>query len=139
MESIETTRILTDHIADPENERLEITVIDDPGPGGANHHYEIRGMDFTKNPSSFIGEHPADHDRISILFQNGPIPEAGINGLTHEVLLAIVADRLRGFQTGPYACQENALALLSIEEALESLKKRTRDRIKRGVEGKREA
>jgi len=130
METSLPDRIITDHIADQANERLEITAIDDPGPGGANHYYEI--------PARVIGKHPADQSRLSILFQNGPIPEAGINGLTHEVLLAIVADRLRGFQTGPYACKENEQALLSIEEALESLKKRTRDRIKRGVEGKRE-
>jgi len=139
METINTVRIITDHIADKESDTLEITALDAPGAGGASNHYEITGMDFTKNPALFGAEYPADCDCITILFQNGTIPEAGVNGLTMEALLAIVADRLRGFQTGPYACQENELALLSIEEALDSLKERTRKRIKRGVEGKREA
>jgi hypothetical protein len=52
-----------------------------------------------------------------IQFQNGPIAEAGVNGITQEVLLAIVADRLRSFQAGPYACQENADALSHVSAA----------------------
>ncbi|KVR99176.1 hypothetical protein WK29_30460 [Burkholderia vietnamiensis] len=70
-----------------------------------------------------------------MLFQNGPIAEAGVNGITQEVLLAIVADRLRSFQAGPYACRENALALTKIEEAQHWLQQRTIARMRRGVEG----
>jgi hypothetical protein len=69
------------------------------------------------------------------LFQNGPIPEKGVNGLTQEVLLEICADRLRSFQAGPYACRENALALTKIEEAQMWLQSRTLKRMQRGVEG----
>lgn len=71
----------------------------------------------------------------SRLFQNGPIPESGVNGVTHEVLLAIVADRLRSFQKGPYACKANACALTHIEEAQHWLQQRTIERMRRGVEG----
>ena len=39
---------------------------------------------------------------FEIRFQNGPIAEAGVNGLTHEALLAVLEDRLVGFQSGPY-------------------------------------
>ncbi|RXT29358.1 hypothetical protein B5P46_11800 [Rhizobium leguminosarum] len=70
-----------------------------------------------------------------IYFQNGPINEVGVNGLTHEVLLAIVADRLRSFQAGPYSCKENACALTKIEEAQHWLQSRTLARMRRGVEG----
>ena len=59
----------------------------------------------------------------------------GVNGLTHEVLLAIVADRLRSFQKGPYSCKANACALTHIEEAQHWLQQRTIERMRRGVEG----
>ena len=58
-----------------------------------------------------------------------------MNGLTQEVLLAIVADRLRSFQAGKFACRENALALTKIEEAQHWLHSRTLARMSRGVEG----
>jgi hypothetical protein len=51
------------------------------------------------------------------------------------VLLAIVIDRLRGFQSGDFKCRENTVALTHIETALMWLQKRTRDRSARGVEG----
>lgn len=53
----------------------------------------------------------------------------------NEALLAIVEDRLQGFQSGQYACRENALALTKLQEAMMWLQKRTRDRMARGVEG----
>lgn len=115
-------RTLTDHIVSADQAvQLQINVLDDPGAGGANHVYEI-----TWGPG---------HYRISIYFQNGPIKEAGVNGVTQEALLSIVIDRLRSFQAGPFSCRENALALTKCEEALLWLQKRTLDRIRRGVEG----
>lgn len=50
-------------------------------------------------------------------------------------MLAIVADRLRSFQNGPYACRENAIALTKVEEAQQWLRSRTLARMRRGVEG----
>jgi hypothetical protein len=78
-----------------------------------------------------------DHPRAecSVCFQEGPIALAGVNGISNEALLAIVEDRLAGFQSGEYACRENALALTKIQEAMMWLQKRTRDRAARGVEG----
>ncbi len=72
---------------------------------------------------------------MPISFQNGPIKEVGVNGVTHEALLAILIDRLRSFQAGPYSNRANAIALTKMEEALMWLQQRTRERIKRGVEG----
>lgn len=72
-------------------------------------------------------------------FQEGSIPEVGLNGLTNEALLAVVIDRLRDAQAGPFPCRQNALALTKAEEALMWLHNRTTERIARDVEGKHEA
>lgn len=126
-------RHITDHAVNPANEKLKIAVTDEPGAGGANHRYEITGFD-PYNNSSYNGTFSNPLCTI-ILFQNGPIGEKGVNGLTQEVLLAIVADRLRSFQAGPYACRENALALTKVEEAQHWLHHRTAGRMARGVGG----
>ncbi len=125
-------RTLDEHKINPANDTLEITVTDEPGAGGANHRYQINGANFNRNPSRLDGD---SVEMTTIMFQNGPIPECGVNGVTHEVLLAIVADRLRSFQKGPYACKANACALTHIEEAQHWLQQRTLERMRRGVEG----
>ena len=124
-------RNITDHIVNPVNDTISIAVVDEPGAGGANHHYVVSG--FNKDHPSGAG--PLGGGKVHITFQNGTIPEAGVNGVTQEVLLAIVADRLRSFQSGPFACRENALALTKIEEAQHWLQQRTLARMRRGVEG----
>ena len=116
-------RELTGHRVNPANDKLKITVRDEPGAGGANHEYQIM---------------TPDGGGVRIAFQNGPIAENGVNGVTQEALLEIVADRLRSFQKGPYACRENARALDKIEEAQHWLHSRTLARMSRGVEGKSE-
>jgi hypothetical protein len=125
-------RQITDHIVNPCNEKIRITVADEPGAGGASHRYLIGGFDTHTNDSD---RDSAIKNELEILFQNGPIPEKGTNGVTHEALLAIVADRLRCFQAGPYKCKENACALTHIEEAMHWLQQRTLARMRRGVEG----
>jgi hypothetical protein len=103
--------------------------LDEPGPGGANHAYQIGG--FTHRDAA-----GGDVDTaVTLRFQNGPIKEIGTNGITHEVLIAIVIDRLKSFQAGQYACRENALALTKLEEAAHWLHHRTAERLARGVEG----
>lgn len=132
-------RELTDHIVSGDQAvQLKIEVTDEPGAGGANHRYEITGFDTEGNPSNAVNGYKASYSRELVLFQNGPIKEAGVNGVTQEALLAIVIDRLRSFQAGPFACRENAIALTKTEEALMWLQRRTIARIKRGVEGTHE-
>ena len=125
-------RIINDHKVNPANDTLTISVLDEPGAGGANHHYEVRIPGWTRNPDGGNAKGIWD-----IEFQNGPIAVDGngVNGLTQEVLLAIVADRLRSFQAGPYSCKANACALTHIEEAQHWLQQRTIERMRRGVEG----
>jgi hypothetical protein len=117
-------RNLTDHIVpgDSLSHQLFIGVVDEPGSGGAHHKY-------------VIGDHEHRMPKCEIDFQNGPIKEAGVNGLTQEALLTVVIDRLRSFQKGPFFGRENAIALTHLEDALMWLQRRTVERIKRGVEG----
>lgn len=124
------TRELTSHKVNGCNDGLTVEVLDEPGSGGACHRYRIDGPVAT---ITGIGRMPAF--RCNVRFQNGPLKEAGINGITHEALLAILIDRLEGFQSGPFACPENAVALGHLQAAQAKLKSRTEARLARGVEG----
>ena len=130
-------RDITDHVVenDAANHQLKISVLDEPGAGGANHVYGLSGMDFTRNKAAMETPDDRPEGDVSIIFQCGPIPENGVNGVTQEALLSIVIDRLRSFQVGQFSCRENAIALTHCEDALMWLQRRTRARIKRGVEG----
>ena len=129
-------RKVTDHIVENDSaDQITIEVHDEPGQGGANHAYAIYGFHTTGNASAGHSPFGKDGTCLPILFQNGPIKELGVNGVTQEVLLAIVIDRLRSFQAGPFSCRDNAVALTHCEDALMWLQRRTRERIKRGVEG----
>lgn len=114
-------REITSHKINQRDEGLYITASDEPGAGNAHHQYDVYDG---------LGKL-----RYVMDFQNGPIAENGINGLTNEALLAIVIDRLECFQQGPYKCRENAIALTKLEEALQWLHHRTKKRLERGVEG----
>ncbi len=112
----------------------EVVAIDERGQGNANHVYEISSVDPVKsgNENGFMTA------GMRIVFQNGPIKEVGVNGVMNEDLIAIVIDRLEGFESGDYACSENATALKSLENALFELNYRTKQREARGVEGTHE-
>jgi hypothetical protein len=120
----ELMREIKDHVVEGDsiNTYLHVETGDKPGAGGASHHYLIWNEEITP---------------LHIDFQNGSprVPGVGVNGVTHEALLAILIDRLRGFQRGPFACDENAVALINLENALSMLQSRTKARILRGVEG----
>ena len=125
-------RELTSHKVNGLNEALQIEVTDEPGQGNACHEYEIRNLSIaTKEGDEF----PMI---CSVSFQNGPIKEFGVNGISGEALLSIVEDRLLGFQSGQYACRDNAIALTHVQDAMMWLQRRTRERMQRGVEGTNE-
>ena len=128
-------RQLTSHQVEGRDEPLQVLVLDEPGPGGACHRYRIspvQNLPYERDPKTTSRLLRA---RCDIRFQQGPIQEADVNGVTMETLLAVVEDRLAGFQAGDYACQENEEALDHVRKALGCLKKRTADRLARGVEG----
>ncbi len=115
-------RTITIHHGSDLNRNLSITA-DEKAEGGASHLYSI-------DPAASAGRALA-----SIKFQKGAMKDGGFNGISDEALLAIIIDRLRCFQSGPFSCRENALALTKLEEAMHWLNARTADRMARGVEG----
>jgi len=115
-------RTITIHHGSDLNRNLAISA-DEKAEGGASHVYSI-------DPVASAGCSLA-----TIKFQKGALREVGFNGVSDEALLAIVIDRLRGFQSGPFSCRENALALTKVEEAMHWLNARTADRMARGVDG----
>lgn len=119
-------RTIDTHKANVCNEHIDITVMDEPGPGGACHDYALTIM-------AAAGGGPVAEERIR--FQNGPIKEVGTNGLTHESLIAVLIDRMEGFQSGPFANDCNERALEHLRGAQDALLSRTREREARGVEG----
>jgi hypothetical protein len=129
-------RELSDHKVNPANDVLTVSVLDEPGSGGACHLYKITGFNSATNPSDpWTAAHGQPAVHAHVLFQNGPINEVGVNGVTHEALLAILCDRLSGFQSGPYHSADNAEALACLEQAQTALQRRTKARMARGVEG----
>lgn len=121
-----TPRELTQHRVNPANDSITIKVMDPPGDGGACHVYYITW----ENPRG-----QEDPNAVTLAFQNGPINEVGVNGITHEALLAILEDRLKGFQQGKFACEENEVALSCVRQAQAVLQSRTKRRMEQGVEG----
>lgn len=110
------------------NELIEVTA-DEPDPQtGASAAYHVRLMRADGSARMCGG----------FRFHTGLLGDDGPRGITNEVLLAIVMDRLEGFQSGPFACEQNAGALKALEVARAWLAERTRVRQARGVEGTRE-
>lgn len=60
----------------------------------------------------------------AISFHSGSLVQ-GANGVFMEDLLQCVVARLKGVQSGPYACVENAEALTHLQLALDALDQRT--------------
>ncbi len=117
-------REITTHIVEGGPETCKVSAEDELGPGGAPHHYEIW--------TQAVG----GRRLAAIDFQKGGVVEAGgVNGMTHEALLAINIDQLEHFQRGPHPSPDNEQALYHMRQALMRLQKRTLDRIARKVEG----
>lgn len=86
-------------------------------------------------PSRFRVFDYEDNLLQEIAFQDGAIKEAGVNGICNEELIEIILCRLHHFQNTEFQCEENAEAIKYLLQALYYLEKRTKERIKRGVEG----
>ncbi len=116
-------KVTLHHVGDERVDRLRIFAY--YGPLARNAHREYAIVDAKR-----------DEAIQTFTFQSGPVCEEGVNGVTNEALLGIVAHRLQAYQSGPMACRENAIALMKIEHALEWLHGRTRRRLAAGVEGR---
>jgi len=91
----------------------------------APHHFEVYA-DAGQPVPFLVGK---------VDFQEGPIKEAGVNGVMNEDLIAMVICRLEAFNQSDFRCRENSMAITKLEEALLWLRKRTIGRENRGVEG----
>jgi hypothetical protein len=111
------------------NESIVLQAMDEADGSGASHFYEANIAD----------KDGVQRTCLVVQFQKGPRDVSGsAPGVTEAALLAILIDRLRGFQAGPYACRENAIQLTHLEECLMWTKERAHARAKRGVLGKNE-
>lgn len=105
-----------------------VYAMDECSNGNAHHTYAIHKS--VELPT-------IENEPLALIqFQKGPRKESSsIQGVIDTDLLEIVRDRLKGFQSGEFACRENACALTHIEEALMWMNRRVEDRIERSVLG----
>lgn len=117
-------REITHHVVPGDAAALRVFA-DEPDPlgGNASHVFVITGPD----GETSLGE---------VVFQRGPVKEAGLNGVQGVALLSVLVERMVGFQAGPFACDQNAATLSALQSALHSDNTRTRERIARQVEGR---
>ena len=115
----------------------DVFAVGEPDISGAYHRFDIvpvwrRQLD---TDGSAISDFP-EGLLLTVQFQEGPrYEEASTPGVLDCDLLEIVRDRLTAFQSGMYACRENACALTHIEEALMWMNRRVENRLDRGVLG----
>lgn len=72
---------------------------------------------------------------LLVQFQDGPVKEVGLTGVTIEALLAVCGHRLRKVNVDALECEENDLAIKHLDSALELLKARTVRRMQSGTLG----
>lgn len=88
----------------------------------APHHYKVIDI----NNDKVVAE---------VNFQEGPIKENGINGMSNEDGILMVIDRLEHFQNSDWKCEENTEAIEYFYKGIDALRRRTNKRVERGVEG----
>ena len=108
-----------------------VQAVGEPNRGGAHTLYHVY--------SGVNGPNPEEPDALAsvevceIRFQDGHPGEVGYNGILDSALLAVLIDRLKGFQSGPFSSREGAIALTKLEEALLWMDKRVANRTAQGV------
>lgn len=66
----------------------------------------------------------AGNKTTELMFQHGGVVENGVNGITNESLLAVLANRIE-FLNSKFPCEENITALENITLAQAALESRT--------------
>lgn len=98
------------------------------------HKYELANFEKKETPGQelqFIQKEPATDVEV----QSTGVMVTVADGTTNEEVLEMLIDRMKYLQA-KFPCKENACCITHLEEGLMWLEKRTRDRVKRGVEGK---
>lgn len=94
------------------------------------HRYELANFekkDETGQILQFIQKEPVSEGSTELK----PISD----GTTNEEVIEVLIDRIK-YLNAKFPCKENACCITHLEEGLMWLEKRTKDRLKRGVEGK---
>lgn len=95
------------------------------------HNYLLANFENEQNPAQtlqFIQKEPKEGGDPGEM-------QTVSDGTTNEEVLEMLIDRMKWLQA-KFPCKENACCITHLEEGLMWLEKRTKDRIKRGVEGK---
>lgn len=74
---------------------------------------------------------------VKFTIQSDPISEVGVNGCQALDMLEYVKCLFESLNEA-FPCRENALTITKIEEAIHWQEARTRDRVRRNVEGRNE-
>lgn len=115
-------REVTTHRVNGCNNQIRIFANKEANVVGSPSHYQIvieNKKRESKEPSQQV---------LDLRFQSGAIRDGGVNGITHEVLLAILRDRLEQVQQTDFACDENDEVLTHLESAMLWLQKRNMER-----------
>lgn len=86
--------------------------------------YDVNFVPFNVNTDNFV----------TLKFQNGSIPERGHNGLTNEILMEILIDRMRRLNSN-MPNDHTKHAIYHVHQALDHLNQRSLERRVRGIEG----
>lgn len=96
------------------------------------HRYELTNFENKSEPGQilqFIHKEPKQVEG------GGTELELVSDGTSNEDLIKVLIDRMQ-FLNQKFPCRENSMVITKLDEALMWLEKRTRDRERRGVEGK---
>lgn len=96
------------------------------------HRYELSNFENTESTQviQFIEKTPSETDPTKLQTVN--------DGTTNEEVLSVLIDRLT-FLNQSLPSRETAIVITKLEESLMWLEKRTKDRLKRSVEGTHKA
>lgn len=89
----------------------------------AGHVYDVDVLDNSESELRTLA---------AIRFQNGPIRDVGINGITNEDLLVILIHRTETVNE-QFPCEENEAAIEFMRNALDAFNARVANRKARGV------
>lgn len=93
------------------------------------HQYEMSNFEDKDKPGQliqFIEKVPLEEGSTTL--------KTLFDGTTNEEVLEVLIDRLN-YLNNKFPCRENSVAITHLDTALMWLEKRTKDRIKRNVEG----
>lgn len=100
---------------------------------GPNSQMDYKWFEKDIRPKNFIYVRN-DVNSIAFTIQNGPIKENGVNGCQVDTIIEAAKKIIEGLNK-EFPCPQNEQAISFLDNALNALNDRKKDRIARGVEG----